>query len=127
MKREGYAFTSANGRRWDWQRDRQVTCPDGHHFPDTMTVDESGYIRCNKVVGDSRDRGTGNRPTCGKMFFLLWIRGGGNVVVEVTEAEREQLHGMASTAQRIDFLGIWTRASTPIVPLHGLADEFLTR
>jgi hypothetical protein len=104
-------FVSPAGRRWDYLHDRRITCPDGHHIPDTLSVDESGYVRCSKVLGDSRDRNSGNRPQCLKWIFLLWIRGGGNIVVEVTEQERDRMRAMASATERIDYLGIFRRSA----------------
>lgn len=106
-RREGFAFVSPLGRRWDYLHDRRLTCPDGHRIHDSILLDESGYIGCVKPLNDSRGI---RRVPCGKWIFILWIRGAGNIVVEVNEGERDSLRSMASVGDRINYLGIPMKA-----------------
>jgi len=85
---------------------RGVRCPLGHHVPDVFGTTEDGFVRCTKLV-DAGSVGRGNKlPRCDRLVFLISVRGGGNFVVEVTEAERDALMKMSSPFERLMYLDI---------------------
>lgn len=87
--------------RWSaFHRDRMIHCPCGHHIPDYFSVTEAGFVECRKWVKDEKRE-------CGRWVFIYSIRGGGNIVVEVTKTERDEVRKFSTPAEMIDYLGIF--------------------
>lgn len=93
-------YPLSKGRWWKWLWDRRLTCADGHHLPSLVAIDESGSIRCNKWVAQEKRE-------CGKWIWVMSIRGGGNLVVDVSLDDLKRLKNLTTPAERIAFLGIF--------------------
>lgn len=84
-------------------RSRKVYCGPravGHHIPNTFEINDTGFVRCHHWINQERRE-------CGRWVFLMHIRGGGNIVAEVTLDEKASMRNLATPAEMLDYLGIF--------------------
>lgn len=88
-------------RRW-WRcpRDRRLRCPSGHHFKETVQINDTGFIRCSEWLASERRE-------CGRWIFVFAIRGGRNIVAEVTLDEKAAMRKLSTPAEMLEYLGIF--------------------
>lgn len=88
--------------RWHkWLWDRRLTCSAGHHIPSLAVIEESGSLRCSKWSNEEK-------VECGRWVWILSIRGGGNIVVDVNLEDLKRLKNLSTPAERIAYLGIFS-------------------
>lgn len=65
-----------------------------------MRIPESGFIRCSHWLA-------GERRECGRWVFLYAVRGGRNVVAEVSLDDLKAMEALSTPAEMIEYLGIF--------------------
>ncbi|MGK2934343.1 MAG: hypothetical protein ACSLFE_03760 [Gemmatimonadaceae bacterium] len=92
------------GRWWSWLRQHRIFCYDrkqgGHHMPANAVIPEHGFIRCNHwIVKEKRE--------CGRWVYLINMRGGGVIAVEVHLSELRHIETLQTPTEILDHLGVW--------------------
>lgn len=92
-------------RWWEYASERRLFCGppgSGHRLPNTVHIVESGFIRCNHIIGPAR-------LECGRWVFVFVVRGGKSIVVEVKLSEIEAMKRLGTPAEMLDYLGVFER------------------
>jgi hypothetical protein len=93
---------SARWRAWAWER--RLTCADGHHIPNLANIEETGSLRCSKwIAKEGRE--------CGRWIWVLSVRGGGFLVVDVSLEDLRRLKELSTPSERIAYLNIFGEAA----------------
>ena len=87
-------------RWWKWLRNRRVVCADGHHYPYKFRIPERGGLRCEHFIASERRE-------CGRWTYLIAIKGGGVIAVDVTQDDIDEMEHLDSKTAVIDYLQIF--------------------
>jgi len=88
-------------RLWDFTHRHRLRCPAGHHIPNNFDIYKGvAFTRCVKwIAAEKRE--------CCRWLWVYAIDGGGAIVCEVKQDEKELLGTMSSTTEMLNYLGIW--------------------
>jgi hypothetical protein len=106
------AIAQTNPRWWRYVHRKQLVCPAGHHYKNSVKFNPTGFIQCpHWIAGEQRE--------CGVWVFAFAIEGGRAIVAEVTEDESSAMEELRTPGAMIDYLGIFepsalARISAPI-------------
>lgn len=83
----------------------RLRCPANHTMPQTFTIPEFGFVRCQHWLPTQRQ-------DCGKWVFVYQVRGGLFLVAPVSLEEQRELGKLATPAEVLIALGLgWQDAS----------------
>jgi hypothetical protein len=103
-------------RWWRYVHRKQLVCPCGHHFKNSVKFSPTGFVQCaHWLAGEQRE--------CGLWVFAFAIEGGRAIVAEVTEDESSAMEELRTPGAMLDYLGIFepsalARISAPIGAEH---------
>jgi hypothetical protein len=89
------------GRWWKYARKRQLPCPGGHALPETFTITEDGFTRCEKRLARGQP--------CGRWIYMFSIRGGGCIVAEVQLNEKRIMETLTTPAEMLEYLDVFPK------------------
>ena len=69
-------------------------------MPEKANINDTGFIRCDHWIASERRE-------CETWIFVFAIRGGSNVVAEVTLDEKAKMRQLTTPSEMLDYLGIF--------------------
>jgi hypothetical protein len=95
-------------RWWRYVHAKQLLCPCQHHIKNVQKINDSGFIQClHWIAAEQRE--------CGLWIFILPIRGGRAIVVEVSEDDTDAMGDLQTPGAMLDFLGIFEPSALALI------------